>query len=69
MRDRRIIQTRLRQTRQQRSFFERKLLGRLAEIKLRGSFKTIDAMAQVNLIGIEGKDLRLGKTAFDLYGQ
>ena len=39
------------------------------EVVLSAGFKSIDAMAQRNLVAVQGKDLRLGEMAFDLDGQ
>ena len=57
------------QSGEQRGFFERQLLGRLAEVKLRRGFETVDAVAEKNLVGVEREDLRLGEAALDLDGE
>ena len=64
--DGRIDGRTLGQTGQQRGFFQRQFLCRLAEVELRGGFESVDAVAEKNLVGIQGKDLRLGETALDL---
>jgi hypothetical protein len=67
--DRRIHGRALGQTREQGRFVQSQLLGRLAEVELRRSFEAVDTVAQGNLVGIQGKNLRLGETALDLVGE
>ena len=66
MSDRRIDCGAFGQSREQRGFVERQLLGRLAEVKLRCCLESVHAVAQKNLIGVERENLRLGETPFDL---
>ena len=41
----------------------------LAEVILCSCLKTIDAVPKEDLIGVHGKDLRLGKSPLDLNGE
>src|SRR5579884_1904690 len=38
----------------------------LAEVILRAGFEAVDAVPEVNLVGVHGEDLLLGKSAFNL---
>ena len=40
-----------------------------AEVELCTSCKTINTMAKIDLVSIEGENLRFGEMPFDLYGQ
>src|SRR5579872_913207 len=57
------------QSREQGGFVEREVPGRLAEVILRGSFKSVNAVAEKNLIRVKREDLRLSKAALDLDGE
>ncbi len=67
--DRRIILRRFRQAREQRSFFEPQLAGGLAEIVFGRCLVPICAMPEKYLVGVERKDLWLGKAPLDLDGE
>jgi hypothetical protein len=43
--------------------------GRFAEVILRAGLKAVDALTEVDLIGVEGEDLVLGEVALDLDGE
>ena len=64
--DGRIINRRLGESRNQRGFIEREQPGRLAEVVFRRGFKSINAMAQINLVRVERENLFFGEPAFDL---
>src|SRR5207245_11595820 len=66
---RRIVRGRFGKTRKQRGFVESELFRGLAEIKLRGGFEAVDAVTQVDLVGVQSEDLLLGETALDLDGK
>ena len=46
-----------------------KVFGFLAEIEVRTRFEAVNAVAEVNLVGVQNKDLRLGEAPLDLNGQ
>ncbi len=69
MRDGRIVRRRFGQAGEQRGFVEGQSFRRLAEVKLRGSFESVDAVAEIDLVGVQGEDLRLGETPLDLHRQ
>src|SRR5258706_690382 len=64
-----IILRGLGKSREQRSFFQFELPGRLAEIGFRGGLLAVGTVAQEYLVGVEGEDLRLGEPALDLDGE
>ncbi len=41
----------------------------LVEIVLRAGFKSVHAVSQEDLIGVQGEDLLLGEVPLDLHGQ
>ncbi|SRR5258706_11859457 len=67
--DRRIYRRALRQACEQRGFFERQVLGWLAEVVFGRGLEAIYAMPEKNLVGIKRKDLWLGEAALDLNSQ
>src|SRR6202044_2887652 len=58
-----------RQAGKQSGFGESEIPGMLAEVKLGSSFKAVHAVAQVDLVSVEGEDLLLCKVAFNLDGE
>ena len=67
--DRRIHARGFRQAGQHRGFIQAEPLGGLAEVVFGRGLKSVDAVPQVNLIGVEGEDLLLGESALDLNRQ
>src|SRR5450631_1120016 len=67
--DWRVILRRLGKSREQRGFFQFQFLGVFAEIKFRGSFISVRAMAEEYLVGVERENLRFGESALDLDGE
>ncbi len=65
IRERRKLRT-VDHAREKRRFLKFQVSDRLAEIKLRGSGKTVVAMRQVYLVGIHSKNLRLCVSPLDL---
>ena len=64
--DRRISAGGFWQTGQDGGLIEREITRALVEIKLRGRFEAIDAVAKIDLIAIHGEDLLLGESPLDL---
>ena len=69
MGDGRIIGRRFGQAGKQRRFVQCQLFCRLAEIKFGRRLESVNAMAEINLVGVQGENLRLGETALDLHRQ
>ncbi len=69
MNNRRIINRRLGQSRDQGRLFQRELFGRLAEIKLRRRLESVNPVPEIDLVCVQSEDLVLGKSPLDLDGQ
>ena len=69
MRDGRIVGRRFGQAGEQRGFVEGQSFRRLAEVKLGSGLESVDAVAEINLVGVEGENLWLGETPLDLHRQ
>src|SRR5947209_408262 len=57
------------QSRKQGRLFKREFFGRFIEVVLRAGFKSINAMAQKDLVAVHGKNLLLSEVALDLDGE
>ena len=68
MQDRRIARP-ANHSGEQRGFLQRQLADGFAEIKLRGGFKAVIAVGQINLIAVHRENLLLGVVALDLKRQ
>ena len=66
---RRISNRSFRQAGEQGGFRQVQLAGVFGEVKLARRLKAIHAVAEVNLVAVEGEDLFLGKRALNLDGQ
>src|SRR5206468_8798761 len=64
--DRRIQCWRFWQAGDERRFGHSELFGRLAEVKLRSGFESVNPVSQINLVCIQREDLLLAEPAFDL---
>src|SRR6267154_6231802 len=64
--DGRIERRRFWQTCNQRSFWKSEFLCCFAEIKFRCSFKSIDAVPKINLVGVQSENLLLGESPLNL---
>ena len=69
IRDGRIGHRALGQSGQQRRFRQRQITRVFAEVVFRSSLKSINALAQIDLVGVQGKNLLLGERPLDLNGE
>ena len=67
--DRRICVGSLGKPRQDRRFLQGEVLGLLAEVEVGARLEAVHAVAEINLVGVQSKDLRLGEAPLNLDGQ
>ena len=69
VRDGRIRGRALRQSCQQRRFRQREVTRVFAEVVFRSSLESINTLAEIDLVGVQGKNLLLGERMLDLNGE
>ncbi len=69
IRDGRVLRGRFGEAGQHRRLLQGQVFRPLAEVVLGARLKAINAVSEVDLIGVHGEDLRLGEAALDLDGK